>query len=365
MGLLRTFLALSVLFVHAGAPFGLRGLPGDMALQTFFLISGFYMTLVLSDRYAGPGGLLNFARNRALRLFPIYWVVAVITLVYVASSSFDCAGLALQDHCFIDYNMVERYARLDPGPRAFLAISNLVLLGQDATLFLALNADQASLSFATDFRESIVPVHAFLLVPPAWSLSVELMFYLVAPLLVRQKVVIVAVVLLASLLLRFAIYRIVGGHDPWSYRFFPTELALFALGILSCKAYLGAARQAPSAPAWAITALFLAVSFAWPWWHLPGGKWTYFGLATAALPFVFRATRASKADSMIGDLSYPLYVVHILVIAAVIPLIAGTSWETRLSAIAVPMSLLAAGLLWLLVGRPIEMWRHAEPSGRS
>ena len=52
MGLLRIVLALSVLLEHAMAWHGYRMLGGPLAVQCFFIISGFYMGLVLNEKYA-------------------------------------------------------------------------------------------------------------------------------------------------------------------------------------------------------------------------------------------------------------------------------------------------------------------------
>ena len=54
-----------------------------------------------------------------------------------------------------------------------------------ATTFLKLSDGGRAFSFTTDFMNSDPHVWKFLLVPQAWSLSIELAFYLLAPLLVR------------------------------------------------------------------------------------------------------------------------------------------------------------------------------------
>ncbi len=61
MGVLRLFLALSVLLGHTrGHGFlGLSFLDRELALQTFFIISGFYMALVLNEKYK------KFLHNRS------------------------------------------------------------------------------------------------------------------------------------------------------------------------------------------------------------------------------------------------------------------------------------------------------------
>ena len=72
MGLLRLPLAMSVMASHVGPVLGLTMLPGGTAVEVFFVVSGFYMSLILSDKYADPG---IFYTNRFLRLYPTYLIV--------------------------------------------------------------------------------------------------------------------------------------------------------------------------------------------------------------------------------------------------------------------------------------------------
>src|SRR3569623_308588 len=86
MGFLRVLLALSVLIAHSEEFLGIKLIGGRLAVETFFIISGFYMSLVLSEKY---GHIKNsyklFISNRFLRLLPVYWVVlnatAVVSLI--------------------------------------------------------------------------------------------------------------------------------------------------------------------------------------------------------------------------------------------------------------------------------------------
>jgi len=77
MGTLRLLLALSVAYGHLAVP--LRFPTSDIAVQSFFVISGFYMALVLNEKY-GPGSYWLFISNRLLRLWPAYFVVLVLSL---------------------------------------------------------------------------------------------------------------------------------------------------------------------------------------------------------------------------------------------------------------------------------------------
>ena len=59
MGILRFILALAVVFVHTGHIYGsdfygTRLMGGVVAVQAFYIISGFYMALILNTKYVGP-----------------------------------------------------------------------------------------------------------------------------------------------------------------------------------------------------------------------------------------------------------------------------------------------------------------------
>jgi len=74
VGLLRTILALLVVGSHLGAFGG-----ATFAVKGFFIISGFYMALVISTRYHKlPVG--DFYASRLLRLLPLYWVIGLLTV---------------------------------------------------------------------------------------------------------------------------------------------------------------------------------------------------------------------------------------------------------------------------------------------
>ena len=66
MGTLRLLLALSVVLFHSG-PFVFTGsdwVGGIVAVEGFFVVSGFYMTLVLHQRYGGR--LRDFCVRRGM-----------------------------------------------------------------------------------------------------------------------------------------------------------------------------------------------------------------------------------------------------------------------------------------------------------
>lgn len=77
MGILRLLLAFFVVIGHSHSIYGYAGM-GGAAVPAFFIISGFYMTLILETKYRGSDQLWLFYSNRVLRLFPLYWFFVLI-----------------------------------------------------------------------------------------------------------------------------------------------------------------------------------------------------------------------------------------------------------------------------------------------
>ena len=78
----RFILALCVVQAHllADGPTWLAA----QAVFSFFVLSGFLMTLILNEDYGFKwGGFARFAANRALRLLPIYYIVIGLTVLYL------------------------------------------------------------------------------------------------------------------------------------------------------------------------------------------------------------------------------------------------------------------------------------------
>jgi peptidoglycan/LPS O-acetylase OafA/YrhL len=84
VGLLRILLAISVFCAHSRPLGSLRWLSGDLAVESFFVISGFYMQLILSTKYTkerlGNTWVWQFYKARYLRLLPVYWVGCLLAL---------------------------------------------------------------------------------------------------------------------------------------------------------------------------------------------------------------------------------------------------------------------------------------------
>lgn len=301
VGLVRVFLALAVVLSHS-YPTGFGG--GIIAVQIFFIISGFFISYILVE-VRNYSSVRNFYENRALRLFPIYWFVAICTLGMYS------AGWALTGN---PPPFFEVYQSLDLSGQLALAVSNVTLIGQDWIMFTGI--EDGRITFMEDWRNSEVRTWHGLLVPPAWSLGVELTFYLIAPfILPRLRLVIFFLAL--SLALRVYLISIGLENRPWTYRFFPTELALFLVGALSHQLWMrflntrGWLNEHSSL--WVSVAAILLVLIA-ATLHI----WTPYIptliFVALALPFLFRFQKYWGWDRWIGELSYPIYIVHMSIL---------------------------------------------------
>jgi peptidoglycan/LPS O-acetylase OafA/YrhL len=80
MGCMRFLLAIAVVTEHIGpSAVSFALIPGPLAVEVFFAISGFYMSLILTGKYHDR---TTFYVNRFLRLYPTYLIVCVATWVW-------------------------------------------------------------------------------------------------------------------------------------------------------------------------------------------------------------------------------------------------------------------------------------------
>ena len=99
-------------------------------------------------------------------------------------------------------------------------------------------------------------------------------------------------------------------NDPWSFRFFPFEIAYFCLGILSYKIYARIKRSDKHAiTSIALYFVMLALTFGFPYVMgiLSQKAFVLYALMLAgAIPFIFLHFKSNRWDRYIGDLSYPI-----------------------------------------------------------
>lgn len=328
MGIFRIFLAASVLNGHLPVHSEELFLNAGVAVMCFFVVSGFYMALVINEQYAlQPRWRRRFALNRFLRLYPGY--LAALALVGVIN--------------------VTVHSQLLPGWQggALLPLLNFTIVGQD---WFMLARDHGVLNVGN-------PV----LIQPAWSIAAELTLYLLAALCFRGHKAILATLTAGILAWFIADAAGLAGPD-FDMRFTPKIAPVFTLGAVGWVAYT----LVRDLPVKLLAAGAVATGGALVWHRLSGLHsqadllWLYVLLA-AACPFIFALTRHSSLDRMLGDLSYPLYLVHHpIILAAIASGLLGASLVAT-SAIA---SVAAAVVIVLAIERPVERLRRLIRSGR-
>jgi peptidoglycan/LPS O-acetylase OafA/YrhL len=365
VGLLRLFLAVVVVIGHAGGFYGVRSTGGMVAVEVFFIISGFYMTMILEEKYIGKGSYVLFLTNRFLRLYPLFWVVLFLTiLASIISSVFVNDWFRLSPY-------IEYFDTMAVETLLFQIAANIALVGQDIVMFLGMNQETGAMYFTSNFRTTDPMFYKFLFIPQAWSLGIEVMFYLVAPFIVRKSNIFIGFLVIFSISIRLFTYLYLDyTNDPWTYRFFPSELALFLLGTISYRLYKSNKIQEISFMRWKLkyfisTLFFIILIF---YQFIPKVEfrdiniidWLFFALCCLSLPFIFELSKSVKFDARIGELSYPIYISHNLVIFILSPFIAMTGWQQHKGIMAVFLTIIFSYILVRLISDPIEKIRRSR-----
>jgi len=263
---LRLFLAWSVLAFHThifAFPFS-----GPIAVWCFFLISGFLVSKILYGRYSGRPK--DFLVNRFLRIFPTYWVVLVIGGILIAVNPEEIGTFDFS------IGMPDSYGSW---------VRNLLI-----------------------FNLSSAP----LIVPQAWSLAIEMNWYIMLFIgsFLPQKWLVRF--FLANLILPFIIIFVFYGVVYQQGAGFA-----FSLGAL---AYHSKVRPQKSLQILSIILLILLMFVAPLYFEYSGLNMKTLSanfslLASAillfiALPWLTEEKAVSKLSSLAGDLSYPLFLIH-------------------------------------------------------
>jgi len=169
-----------------------------------------------------------------------------------------------------------------------------------------------------------------------------------------------AAIAAASIALRLAGYLLPVNYPIWQGRFFPTALFLFVFGMLAQK-MLPLAARLPKPVGWGVNIALLTLMISLPVvssaLHLDSEvtRWGMYVLIALAIPFVFDAFKNFAWDRWIGDLSYPLYLVHLLVIGAVLTFIPNAPYAAW---VAIGGSLALSALTLVLIDHPVDRWRQ-------
>lgn len=352
MGILRFFLAMSVLTGHAGLRFfGVELLDSTAAVLVFFAISGFLMALILTgERYQCAGGRTAFYVTRALRIYPLYWVLLAATILAGMSGLIDIG---------IDFNggknplglIAARWPEATFESRAIIVFTNLTTIFQDLLRTLGYDAHRGAFIPWTGSGEA---ARQFGIVCQAWTLGVELLFYLLAPFIVRD------VRRLLGAMLLFAILRHFMGAWPvsqgivvvlTSFGSFLTYMPFFLTGAALCHLFV--TRKGPQFIAVAACAFGFALVIRIGS-QLAGHSAVYVTVLIAAIPLLFLKFKW-RADGFLGELAYPIYITHFLIMQACRQHLPATAYPVVVITAVLGVSALSVKL----ITEPLDRYRHA------
>jgi peptidoglycan/LPS O-acetylase OafA/YrhL len=292
-GAFRLLLAAAVVVSHVS-----RLDIGRLAVLLFFYLSGYWVTSVWTTKFGGEARA-RFYLSRYLRILPLFLLASL--------------GASLLRHW-----------PLKP--------INFALLGLAST-----NADPTGVS---------------------WSLDIELQFYLLLPILAgllatHRKWLIVAGTGLATLLGCWIEARF---HVLTVAKYLPA----FLLGV---STFTEAWKPSQRTALWSLAGFLAvtAITALTPFIDKTRAKpfdqdiWSFLWLLPL-VPYVARSlsVRAGALDRDLGNLSFPLYLVHYPIIASAA---ASFGQSGPVKAAAVGLSLLIAVAVYLGADRPIDAWR--------
>ena len=297
MGFLRFSLAASVVFAHCNVFFITTA---QISVQLFFLISGFLISFILSKSGRYPS-YRNFFLSRVLRLFPLYWICLVVTAIM----------FVVHFMVGLDSSLIQLYSQLDFAYVVLLVLANIFVIGQDLIMFTVVDGE--ALSWSKTFRTGGIETWKGLLLPQAWTLSLELYFYLLAPALVKLRSSALITILVVIFGVRSLFISLGYDFDPWVYRFFPFEGFLFVAGVLSFRTLnfwrsVILAKLAYSL--WVTVAGLLLLLYLI---SLVSPAYSFFlvGLiGFPVIPLLFNLSEHNRFDAVIGRYSFPLYISH-------------------------------------------------------
>jgi peptidoglycan/LPS O-acetylase OafA/YrhL len=287
-GSYRFVLALLVVVTHIGHIEVIAGL----AVWAFFMLSGFMMTGVLNTRYGfTTAGLQGFWTSRLLRLYPTYWVVALVSFLVTALFRHE-VDPAFVNQAFRPMTEVREW------------FSSLFIFGH------------------TTFGLGRVE-HA--LSPPIWAVDVELSLYLISCLIVSRSRKTARYTMFASILIFPLLWvvakMLIGAGDIETggqliYSFIPAAMLPYSIGAYLYFVAGDHNDKRPSAMKMLVASILVAVLALFISRYSVTAAYILslpiFGYLTVSLSKVRTGHRLKRIDEILGHMSYPIYLAHYL-----------------------------------------------------
>jgi peptidoglycan/LPS O-acetylase OafA/YrhL len=312
------------------------------------------MALILNGKYGDtPRGNWIFYTNRAVKIYVPYFAILAATVAVCLISKLISGNALLLNLWFSEAG------NMTLSTWAFALFTNVFIVGQEWGYLLIYRAGSLFFDLQAFGKPPIAA--QFTIIAPAWTLSIELMFYMLAPFILRRHVLLIAALALASHYIRFEAYHLGYYSEATNYRFFPFELSLFLYGAICFRLgrLLPRINAGWSTASTAVTVLTIAFL---PRYFLEH-QFQLYAITGALLPALFDFGRRNNWDRSLGDLSYPLYLVH-WPVSAIAAVIVGSLQPNSIGTVAVYpiLMVIIAVAVSVLINRylvlPIDAWRQ-------
>lgn len=310
MGYYRFFLAFCVLYAHAfGSVAGWN--VGVLAVISFFVMSGYVMALLVTKYYPSLRDIPAFYLDRAARIYPQYLFYMALTVALVAPLDLQHVYLQYFDNHHI--------------------LMNALLLPLGYYMFGIVQSQY---------------------VPQAWSLGLELTFYLLFPFFwLLPKSGKFAVMGLSVAVFILAVAGVI--YSNWyAYRLLPGTFFLFAAGsALAFPDRMG--RQTVNCLLLLLGMTAVAVAVSPALYASPYNKEVVTGALVGIVAIRYLRLRLfSTSDELMGNLSYGVFLNHFLLIFIT------ERWQLN-GAVVIPLgSMVLAVFSYYCVERPALIWRR-------
>ena len=275
--------------------------PGAMGVDLFFLVSGFIMVYTTTDSDGSPRYTATFLIKRFSRIWPVYVVVALIGVL------------------------------VEKGPNWFLVYDNIFAMAK-SLLFLPIDAAK--------------PPYYDLPFAIGWTLNFEAYFYLVfgATMLLRRlrwiaffgwlALTLIALPLATCGLVSLDVQANYGFHNGYLNQITNPIIWDFAAGVIVGHIYRSRVTFSGGLVATNAALLAMVVSI----WGIYSGvvdfhgiaKWgapAALGMLTLAIVSKGRVLHVPRLLMWLGDISFSLYLVHIIVLGLMTRILTGMGLE--------------------------------------
>jgi peptidoglycan/LPS O-acetylase OafA/YrhL len=312
-------LAVLVLLSHVGVNIFGYGI-GDMAVIAFYLLSGYVMTILINNYYASNDRIFAFYVDRAARLFPQFVAYCIMTLMLMKYIGFSTVYL---ENCSAKKIMMN-FAMLP------LNFFNLIVIGD------------------------------CMLIPQAWSLGLELCFYIFIPIIIViiNRAIARTIISLLSIGIFMLAYFGIINTEIYGFRLLPGTLFIFLTGAALAAPNLLIRYFVWIVWAWAIS-LFSLMYIDRMLLSFDGNKEVLAGLIIGIPVVAFLCRfRFSVYDEWLGNLSYGIFLNHFLCIWLLQSTLVVKSNSILYIITLITLSSLLSGITYYFVERPALKWRH-------